>query len=53
VNRDSDMMCDRCGRAATTRKSSVGRIAWCHFCVHECTFTRGELETAKKPEGKR
>ena len=38
VEADDDVLCDRCGRCPGV--ASDGSTPYCHFCSHECTFTR-------------
>ena len=46
---DDDAVCDRCGREARPRRISSGEhVAWCHYCCHECTFTRAEMTAPPK-----
>lgn len=45
--RASDVICDRCGALPGTIVNGGVRIAYCHRCMHECTFTRGECAGAR------
>ena len=41
-----EVVCDRCGR--TPGVASDGHTPYCHFCLHECTFTREQVEDAAR-----
>ena len=42
ARRDTEVICDRCLRVPGV--ASDGRTPYCHLCMHECTFSRGQIE---------
>lgn len=45
--RPDEVICDRCGRVPGVARDK--RTPFCWICMHECTFTRGELVGVRTP----